>query len=77
MPALHFMLVPDAGAARRVRRRIAEKGARSGVVVVTRPGSSSPNRPYCRDGVACGDGGPNLVVPAGYRPLSGLAARLR
>ncbi len=33
MPALHFLLVPDAGAARRVRRRIAGQGARSGVVV--------------------------------------------
>jgi ATP-dependent helicase/nuclease subunit B len=32
-PALRFLLVPDAGAARRVRRRIAEQGARSGVIV--------------------------------------------
>ena len=30
---LRFLLVPDAGAARRVRRLIAERGACSGVVV--------------------------------------------
>ena len=35
--ALRFLLVPDAGAARRVRRLIAERGARTGVVVGTWP----------------------------------------
>ena len=35
--ALQFLLVPDAGAARRVRRLIAEQGARTGVVVGTWP----------------------------------------
>lgn len=33
--ALSFLLVPDAGAARRLRRRVAEGGARSGVLVGT------------------------------------------
>ena len=32
---LHFLLVPDAGAARRVRRLVAEQGASSGVLVGT------------------------------------------
>ena len=35
--ALSFLLVPDASAARRVRRLMAEQGARSGVVVGTWP----------------------------------------
>lgn len=35
--SLQFVLVPDAGAARRVRRRLAERGARSGTVVGTWP----------------------------------------
>ena len=35
--ALQFLLVPDAGAARRVRRLIAEQGACTGVVVGTWP----------------------------------------
>ena len=35
--ALSFLLVPDAGAARRVRRLIAERGACTGVVVGTWP----------------------------------------
>ena len=34
---LRFLLVPDAGAARRVRRRVAERGACGGVVVGTWP----------------------------------------
>lgn len=36
-PVLAFLLVPDAGAARRVRRLLAERGACSGVVVGTFP----------------------------------------
>lgn len=36
-PALDFLLVPDSGAARRLRRALASTGARSGVVVGTWP----------------------------------------
>ena len=36
-PAQHFLLVPDGGAARRLRRTLAEASARSGVIVGTWP----------------------------------------